>query len=41
MFSTYSFNKPYYDSVAPADYIWHGFIGVGGMNMVRNKSIRI
>ena len=40
MFSTYSFNKPYSYSATPA-YYWHGFIVVGGMNMVKAKSIRI
>ena len=41
MFSTYSFNKPYSYSATPAYYDWHGFIVVGGMNMVKNNSIRI
>jgi len=41
MFSTYSFNKPYHYSNTLAYYTWHGFIVVGGMNMVKNKSIRI
>ena len=40
MFSTYSLSKPYNYSATPA-YYWHGFIVVGGMNMVKNKSIRI
>ena len=40
MSSMYSFNKPYIDSVTPEFSDWYGFI-VGGMNMVKNKSIRI
>ena len=35
MFSTYSFNKPYNYSATPAYYSWHGFIVVGGINMVK------
>ena len=44
MFSTYSINKPYHYLNTPAHYTWHtwhGFLFVGGMNMVDNKSIRI
>lgn len=41
MFGTYSFSKPYNYSATPAYYSWHGFIVVGGMNMVKVKSIRI
>lgn len=41
MFSTHSFIEPYYYSPNPADYEINGFIFIGGMNMVKYKSIRI
>ena len=41
MLSTYSINRPYRYADAPAYHDWHGFIVIGGMNMVRNKTIRI
>ena len=41
MFSTYSINSPYRYAAAPAYHDWNGFIVIGGMNMVRNKTIRI
>jgi len=41
MFSTYSFHNSYYYSTTPAYYTWHGFTCIGGMNMVKNKSIRV
>ena len=41
MFGTFSFNKPYYYSTTPAYYTLYGFFVVGGMNMVKNKTIRI
>lgn len=41
MFSAYGLNRPYKHSTSPAYDFRHGFIAVGGMNMVKDKSICI